>query len=107
MDSNDNPFEDGVATASEMSDLFEYKMTEVVHNFDDHFYNMTVNMVEQVESADGASRDFDAVATRFVETFNALLASFKVAEKYFDAMPTVAVLQHGVRSSADFPCLHA
>ena len=107
VDSNDNPFEDGVATASEMSDLFEYKMTEVVHNFDDHFYNMTVNMVEQVESADGASRDFDAVATRFVETFNALLASFKVAEKYFDAMPTVAVLQHGVRSSADFPCLHA
>ena len=95
VDSNDNPFEDGVATASEMTDLFEYKMTEVVKNFDEKFYDMTVHIVEMVDSADGASRDYDAVATRFVETFKATVASFNVANTYYQAMPTVLILQAG------------
>lgn len=89
LDTDDNPFLHGIRTSAEMSDLFETKMTEVASAFNDDFYNMSTRMVELVESADGASRDFDASARGFVDAFVGVADVFATVQTYVSKMPTI------------------
>ena len=95
-DTDANPYQDGIETAAEMADLFLAKTTEVIHAFDEEFLNISIKMLETTNSADGASREYDVAAVRFVRTFRDAAEVFDQTRGYIDKMQDVFDLKEGL-----------